>query len=227
MSELDGWERQLSDLLKTAAGEPQRPVSIEMVRRRLIRRRVAASAAAAAAAVLFGGLGAAVAATVTGHAPVSGTGAAPGVPSYYIQAGFGLPSPVVRSRTTGDVTAKVHCPWRGTNISVTSMAAASHRTFFVVCQKQTSKNTDTVAASRIYRFRLTGSGRISGYSPVPGGALPRLRVGSIAATSDGSEVAVTVTSGGGPFGSPGPANRAGSNTRSCPRTHRNTSPDYP
>src|SRR5258708_38101280 len=110
MSELDGWERQLSDLLKTAAGEPQRPVSIEMVRRRLIRRRVAASAAAAAAAVLFGGLGAAVAATVTGHAPGSGTGAAPGGPSYYIPAGFGLPSPGGPSRATGDVTAQGPCP---------------------------------------------------------------------------------------------------------------------
>jgi hypothetical protein len=227
MSELDGWERQLSDLLKTAAGEPQRPVSIEMVRRRLIRRRVAASAAAAAAAVLFGGLGAAVAATVTGHAPVSGTGAAPGVPSYYVQAGFGLPSPVVRSRTTGDVTAKVHCPWRGTNISVTSMAAASDRTFFVVCQKQTAKNTETVAASRIYRFRLTSSGRISGYSLVPGGALRQLRVGGIAATSDGSEVAVTVTSGTVPFGSPASANVLVINARTGARAEWSASPAKP
>src|SRR5258708_31044902 len=93
MSELDGWERQLSDLLKTAAGEPQRPVSIEMVRRRLIRRRVAASAAAAAAAVLFCGLGGAVAAAVPGPPPVGGPGPAPRRPSVSVPRGLRLPSP--------------------------------------------------------------------------------------------------------------------------------------
>jgi hypothetical protein len=196
VSELNGWEKQLSELLKVAAGEPRRPVSMEMVRRRLVRRRVTVAAAAVAMAVLMGGIGAAVASTTGGSAPAGGSGRVPGVPSYYIQDAAGHRLPVVRSRVTGAVTATVRCPGHGTSIALSSIAAASSRTFFVVCEQQaTQGSTTVVAVSRIYRLRLTVSGRIRGHSLVNGGTLRGLRVDGIAVTADGSEIAVTVAPG--------------------------------
>ncbi len=207
MSEQDGWERQLSDLLKIAAGEPRRQVSIGMVRRRMIRRRVIASAAAAAMAVLLGGVGAAVAAlaATTGSVmPAGGSGHAPGVPSYYVQQTSGHRWPVARSRTTNAVTATVRCPWRAPNVSVQSAAPSRDRTFFVVCQ-QLAKSGDprAVAASRIYRLKLTVAGRVRRFALIKGGVLTQLRVSDIAATSDGSRVAITVTPGSATHGGTG------------------------
>jgi hypothetical protein len=64
---------------------------------------------------------------------------------------------------------------------------------FIDCQKiQKAGAKYTVTGSRIYRVRLTGSGQISGYSPLPGGALGRHRIEAISATLNGSEVAVTL-----------------------------------
>ena len=193
MSEPNEWESQLSDLLKIAAGQPQRQVTNAMVRRRLIRRRVVASAAAAGVAVLLGGIGAAVAGTTNGYEPETGSGRTPGVPSYYIQQAAGHRLPVVRSRVTGAVTATVRCP--GQNTSLASIAAASQRTFFSVCQQQAQGSAAAVTGSRIYRFRLTTGGRIRGYALVRGGSLQSIRTSGIAATADGSELAVTVAPG--------------------------------
>ena len=195
MSEPNEWESQLSNLLKIAAGQPQRQVTTAMVRRRLIRRRVVASAAAAGVVVLLGGIGAAVAATTNSVQPAGGTGRTPGVPSYYVQQTAGHRLPVVRSRITGAVTATVRCPRQAQKTSLASIASASHRTFFIVCQQQAQGTTTVVTASRIYRFRLTTSGRIRGYALVRGGSLQGLTASGIAATADGSELAVTVGSG--------------------------------
>jgi hypothetical protein len=203
VSELNEWEAQLSDLLKIAAGQPQRQVTTAMVRRRVIRRRVVAGAAAAGIAVLLGGIGAAVAATTNGFEPASGGRPTPGVPSYYIEQGSGRQLPVVRSRHTGAVTATVRCPRHGQHTSLASIAPASQRTFFLVCeQQQTQAATAPVTASLIYRFRLTTGGRIMGYAPVHGGSLQGLRVAGIAATADGSELAVTAAPGSAAHGRP-------------------------
>jgi len=194
VSELDRWEEQLSELLKVAAGEPEHQVSIAMVHRRLIRRRVAVFSAAAAVAVLFGGIGGAVATTSGNAGPETGTGRNPGVPSYYVQVVYGHRLPLVRSRVSGAVTATVRCPGRDENTSLAAIAPASQRTFFIVCPQQQSQSAAAlVTGSRIYRFRLTAGGTIKGYAPVRGGSLQGLRAVGIAATADGSELAVTVT----------------------------------
>ena len=71
------------------------------------------------------------------------------------------------------------------------VAAASHRTYFAVCEKATGPRSDpVVTGSRIYRFHLTAGGRITGYSLLPGGSLGGLSVGRVTASASGTEVAV-------------------------------------
>ena len=60
--------------------------------------------------------------------------------------------------------------------------------------------------TRLYRFALTRSGRVTGFRPVPGGNLSGLSGGALAASPDGTELAVGVTKarpgivyGGTPF----------------------------
>jgi len=78
-------------------------------------------------------------------------------------------------------------------IAPQGITAAGNRTFFMICQKVAKQGKlFAVTGARIYRFQLTRSGRISGYSPVPGGVLGRHQPGSITATPDGSHIAVTV-----------------------------------
>jgi len=120
------------------------------------------------------------------------------VPRYYVQASFpgttGRQQPVViRATATGAVTATVRCPWPNSVIAPQGITAAGNRTFFMICQKVAKQGKlFAVTGARIYRFQLTRSGRISGYSQVPGGVLGRHQPGSITATPDGSQIAVTV-----------------------------------
>jgi hypothetical protein len=194
MTDPGGWEKQLSELMTIAAGEPRREVSLQMVRRRLIRRRLSVAAAGVAMAVVLGGIGAAAAAAVADHrAPASGA-KAPGVPSFYVQYLFRHRLPDVRSRTTGAITGTVRCPWPASRVFLGPIAAAANRTFFLVCSEAPSRQAGGVLQSRIYRFRLTVAGRVRGYSLVKGGTLPGLVVSSIAATPDGSVIAVSAGS---------------------------------
>jgi len=178
---------------------PERPwaaVRPALVRRRH-RRRVMEAVAAAAAVVLAAGLSVA-AAGVFGAGPGPSAIARAGSPRYYVQASFagtaGRPQPVViRATATGAVTATVRCPWPNSVIAPQGITAAGNHTFFAVCEKAAKQGKRfAVTGARIYRFQLTRSGRISGYSPVPGGVLGRHRAGSITATPDGSQIAVTV-----------------------------------
>ena len=179
---------QLRDLLDAAVGDPPHRVTVEAVRRRVARRRVMEGVAAAIAAVLLTVLGVAVSAQVTGPGPAGARYSLAGVPRYYLQQSLSEASSslltVVRATATGTVTATVRCPWPRAHIEAQDAAAANH-TFFIVCQ--------TATVSRIYQFRVAESGRISGYTLVPGGILNGLRVGRMAASSDGSEIAITTT----------------------------------
>ena len=72
------------------------------------------------------------------------------------------------------------------------IAAASDQTFFMVCHGTTGHGARAViTGSRIYRFHVTGSGRIGGYSLVRGGILTGLQADGLAVAADGSSVAVT------------------------------------
>jgi hypothetical protein len=128
-----------------------------------------------------------------GSGPAGGTLTA-GVPRYYVESGFqahGRQVADVRATATGAITATIRSPWPGRQVSFAAIAAASKETFFLIGQKEASDGT--VIGSRIYRFRVTGTGRIGGYSLVRGGVLGGLAVGRVAATPDGSELAVSVT----------------------------------
>ena len=192
--------RQLRDLLEAAAGEPPHTVTVQAVRRRVTRRRITESVAAAIVAVLVAGLGVAVAARATGSGPASGPRPPAGAPRYYVEQGIRSAPPavtVVRATATGAVTATVRCPWRGAFLLGDGVAAASHRTFFVVCQQQTGpRNNPRVTGSRIYRFHLTAGGRIARYTLIPGGSLAGLSVGRVTSSADGAEVAMTTVPAG-------------------------------
>jgi hypothetical protein len=152
---------------------------------------------AAAVVALITGLGV-PAAQAAGTGPVAATAQA-GVPRYYIEQGAAGPSTVVRSTATGTVTGTVRCPWPKAFVATGEVAAARH-TFFAVCERtvKTGKNQVVVTGSRIYRFRVTGSGRAAGYSLVRGGVLPGLVVEQLGVTPSGSEIAIGVDRGNAP-----------------------------
>ena len=186
-------DSQLRDLLDAAVGEPPHRVTPEAVRRRVRRRRLKEGACAALAAVVLAGFGIAVAAVRSGPGPADVGGFTPGLPRYYVQESFGAPHPVVRATATGAVTATIRCPWRGAQAAGHEFAATTGQAFFLVCQKSVQHGQEyQVTGSRIYRFQLTGSGRVSGYSLVPGGLLGKHTVDALTASPDGSRVAVTV-----------------------------------
>jgi hypothetical protein len=190
-------ERQLRDLLIAEAGDPPHRVTVEAVRRRVARRRMLEGACAAVTVVILAAAGVAVAAQVAGPSPRSAsTGSVPHPPRYYVQEGFTNAPPqtvVVRATATGAVTARVDCPGKGSDVPDGTIAAAGNQTFFIVCQQVSGQGVHAVVTgSRIYRFHLTATGGISGFSPVPGGMLGRRSAQSLTASPGGAEVAVTV-----------------------------------
>jgi hypothetical protein len=65
--------------------------------------------------------------------------------------------------------------------------------FFIDCQRAHKAHGQFVfTGSRVYRFQLTRSGRISGYSLVTGGTFGRGWVEDLTASDGGEEVAVTI-----------------------------------
>ncbi|HEY7014036.1 MAG TPA: hypothetical protein VH480_14845 [Streptosporangiaceae bacterium] len=186
-------DSQLRDLLDAAVGEPPHRVTPEAVGRRVRRRRLKEGAGAALAVLVLAGLGVTVAAVRSGPGPADTGGFAPGLPRFYVQQGFGTPGLVVRATATGTVTATVRCPWPGAQVAGGHFTATAGQGFFLACQKSVQRGqTYLTTGSRIYRFQLTGSGRVSGYSLVPGGLLGKHTVEALTAAPDGSRVAVTV-----------------------------------
>ena len=212
-------EAKLRILMDIAAGEPRRRVNVDAVRRGVVRRRRAASAALAAAVVLAAGAGVAVAAqrAELGHrpsGPPSGSHSPSvtlpgrsGVPRYYVvrtvipNGGKTANREVtnVRATATGAVLARLRCPMSAPYVITWPVAAADNQNFFLVCQKATGPQSYArVLESRIFQFHVTRSGRVTGDLPVRGGVLGGLLVQSIAATRDGSEIAVIVYPGNHP-----------------------------
>jgi hypothetical protein len=130
---------------------------------------------AVVAVLAAAGLAVAAGAGVSGPGPGPAASAGAGTPRYYVQGliGEAIQPPVVRATVTGAVTATIRCPWPGAQIAQQGIAATGNQTFFMICEKkaQRSKNS-VITGSRIYRFQLTGSGRVSGYSLIPGGVSP-------------------------------------------------------
>jgi hypothetical protein len=192
MSEM---ETQLRILMNIAASEPPHRLDAQIVRRSAIRRRVAAAVASAAAIALIGGLGAVVSAWASGSGSGSGPGSAPvssatvppGVPRHYIESSGQGPAAAIRATATGAVTGSVRCPLPG--YFAADFAAADHQTFFLLCELPGTGTTNTV--SRIYRFTVTAAGKAGHLTPVRNGVISGGLSATIAASPDGSEVAVT------------------------------------
>lgn len=203
------------------------------VREPAARRRGPGWVAVAAAVVLLAGVSVAALTRAAGPPPAPGplraVGPLPaGVPRYYIQQSFGGtsgPVTVVRATATGVVTATVRSPWRQAYIA--DIAAANDQTFFMVCRGMAGKGAHAVVTgSRIYRFRVTGSGRIGGYSLVPGGMLAGIQADGLAAAADGSDVAVT-TGPAAAAGAAGSAEIMVINTRTGARAVWHNAPAVP
>ena len=177
------------------AGLPAGPAGPDPVPGSGAGRRARRWAAAIAAVVLLGGAGLAVWTWAGGPAGVPGQPAR--VPRYYVQQVIGQRPPpvtVVRATATGAVTATVRSPWPQAHIA--AIAAGGDQTFFMVCQRPAgSAANSALPQARIYRFRVTAAGRVSGYSLVPGGMLPGLQDGGLAVSADDSQLAVTVAPG--------------------------------
>jgi len=208
---------RLRELMEIAAGEPPRSVSITQLRRlarrrRTVHRSVAAVAAAAAMAGLAFGVFALSGQSTVMPPQYGSTGfrgpvilpPAAGVPEYYIQQGQPRiarareSSPwaqtgriVVRDTATGAVTATVRCPWAGSQ--VWAIAATQDEAFFIACaQVSGSELHPVVSGTQIYRFQVTSTGEIAGYTAVPGGWLPRQLALDLTAAANGSAIAFRV-----------------------------------
>ena len=182
-----GMEKDVQDLLNKVVGEPPRQVTVAGVRRRVVRRRATQALSAGLAAVLACTLGAAFAAGAIrlGGAPVASSHGPSGPPRYYVGLDGDGPA-VVRARATGRVTGTIRDPLPHSHCNG-PFAAAQGQIFFMTCVAD-SQRWDSV----IYRFRVTGSGRVTGYAPVPGGKFKGELATGIAAAPDGSEVATEV-----------------------------------
>ena len=150
---------------------------------------MARAAAAALSIVLVLGLAFAVGTRLAGSRPSGGPSGSQGpVPRYYVTEGVQGGQPVVRSTVTGEVTATVPVP-KAANVGVFDILASTRGGVFFVAAA--APGTE---GQRLYRFRLTSSGQVSDFAPVPGGAIGRHYWGAdaLAVSPDGSRVAVSV-----------------------------------
>jgi hypothetical protein len=160
-----------------------------------------APAAAAAGVALVVALAVILAGAIGRRAPAAPVVTGAGEPHYYVQASLccGRPVAVIRSTATGRVTATVPVPGPvqpANGYGADLVTADRGGTFFIL---GFAPNSD---GQLIYRFRLTRSGQVSGFSLVPGGALGnrQWQADAIAASPDGTQVAAA-------FYYAGPSNR--------------------
>jgi hypothetical protein len=173
---------RLTDAM-TAAGETVQDAALRPLVRRERGRRlpgwVAPVAAAAAVALVVGS-----AAALSGREPGPGRPADSSVTAphrYYVESALGDVT-VVRSTATGAVTATLPIPYRDADPPM--VAAGPGGAFYVAAFVRGA------SGERIYRFRLTSAGHISGLSPLPGGLLGAGQMAdAMAASPDGSRLA--------------------------------------
>ena len=186
----------LRELLDAVVGEPPRLITSDVIRRRAVRRRIARAGgmSASIAAVVAFGVAVSAGAIGVGTAPPGSRVGPSGPPRYYLAQAWDKQAKrdvwAVRATATGQITAVVGTPQPnatcgGGNLG---MAAAGHQTFFMTCVVAKASSILTL----IYRFQLTGSGKIGGYTLVRGGVFHGLWPSKIAASPDGSAVAVEV-----------------------------------
>jgi hypothetical protein len=199
-------ELQLSRLFNAVIGEPPTQVNVHAVRRKATRRRAVSGLAGAATLLAVGSVGVAVAATVSTSAitPAPNHTTNPQSsqpPRYYFVSSYesirsGVLTDTIRATATGQVTATTGCPGTRTLISGAAAAAPTPagQTFFISCLGRTPNYPSTYTGTKIYRFTVNKSGRVAGFKLVPGGNLAGLRSSDLAASPNGSELAIDVAS---------------------------------
>jgi hypothetical protein len=182
---------QLSRLLNALVGEPPHRVTVGAVRRKVVKRRLIASVAATAAAALAGSVGLLASAHALGKHPAMSASPRATEPRYYFEVAIrprsGHLHAVVRSTATGAMTAQPHCP--GPDPYLSAVATAGQQTFFIACLQN---GRHGLTGTRLYRFALTRSGRVTGFRLLTSGNLSGLRGGALAASPDGAELAVGI-----------------------------------
>jgi hypothetical protein len=182
-------EERLADALDAAARAVREDTmrALRVPERGARRRAWAAPVAAAASLLLVVGLATAVAVHTRGPAESSSSLAvAPAPDRYYVMGGLDGGRPVVRSTATGRITATVPVP-RSPNAPGSGLAAAAPRGVFFVAAWVAGGTEE-----KIYRFRVTGAGRVSGFAAVPGGVLGGAgwSADAMAAAPGGGQVAI-------------------------------------
>jgi len=178
-------EERLTDALGAAASTVQEGSLRPLTAREGGPRRPGwlAPAAAAVGVALVIGL-AVLAAQVSGR-NAAPAGLPPGTPRYYVQTGGAGGRPVVRSTASGAVTGTV--PVRASNaLGYDLVTADRNGTFFVVAAPALNHG------ERLYKFRLTSAGRVTGFSAVPVGTLASRTwaADALAVSPDGSRIAL-------------------------------------
>ena len=182
-------EERLADALGAAARtvreDTLRPLTVPEPghRRPTSRPGWLAPVAAAVGVALVIGL-AVLAAQVSGRRTVP-AGLPSGTPRYYVQTGRAGGRPVVRSTATGAVTGTVPVP-ASNALGYDLVTADRNGTFFAVAAPALNRG------ERLYKFRLTRTGRVTGFSAISVGALATTTwaADALAVSPDGSRIAV-------------------------------------
>jgi hypothetical protein len=182
-------EDRLTDALTAAVSglheDTLRPLAAPARRDRRWTRWLAPAAAAAAVTLVVS-----LAAVLTGQSPTAPGPAVgtPGIPRYYAEMDFHGKA-VVRSTATGAVTDSIPVPSSlgFADASEGNITASAGGVFFAAAFASQFQQ-------RIYRFEITSAGKVSGFSLVPDSAMPS-QVAAMAASPDGSELAIAVQPG--------------------------------
>jgi hypothetical protein len=186
---LDRLTGAMSAAASTVREQDLRPLTApERPRRRRHQPAWAVPVAAAAAVVLVIGLAASVSHGLFGTRQAAGPGRLAAAPlRFYVTMDLSIAKIVVRSTATGKVVAVVPVtPAGNTGTTVApALATGVNGTFYVAAFER------GVREEHIYRFRLTAVGHVTGFAPVPGGALrPGWAADALAASANGSRIAV-------------------------------------
>jgi hypothetical protein len=102
-------------------------------------------------------------------------------------------APVVRSTATGKITGTVPVS-KSANLGVDDLVASTRSGEYFIAAAAPG-----IQGQRLYRFRLTSAGRVTGFAAVPGGAFGARAwaADAIAASPDGSRVAISLAFHGG------------------------------
>ena len=184
-------EERLADALTAsydaAQALPLRPLSLDPPRPRrwvLLFAPVAAALAVVAVIVGLNVLSGRMAGPPRPVVPPAGHSKS--APRYYVDVNYHGQA-VVRSVATGQVTGTV--PLKFSDADGAAAPTSVHGLFYIAGV--------TGDAAKIYRFRLTGAGQVTGFAAVPGAPTFQDSISAMVVSPDGTKLAVAVSPAGG------------------------------